>query len=77
MELSFQQELNNLARWSYENRSQININITKYMVITTRHKLYTLHPKETIQIHIGKNPLESVVEHKVLDLIVYRNVTFN
>lgn len=38
---------------------------------------YTLHPMETLQLRIGKMAVESVAEHKVLGLVVDRNLNFN
>lgn len=68
LELFLQRELNNVAKWSYESRMQTTISRTKSMLITTRLKLYTFNPTETLKFHIGNMPVESIVEHKVLGL---------
>lgn len=51
--LSLQQELINLVKWSYESHMKINISKTTSMLITTKQKLYSLHPVETVKLHNG------------------------
>lgn len=56
---------------------QTNINKIKCMLITSRQKLYTLNPMETLKLHIGTMLIENIVEHKVFAFNVYINITLH
>ena len=71
LENSLQKELDNLTRWSNENRMQINIDKTKSMLITTRQKLQTLAINGSpLELRMGTLPIVNVNEHKTLVLLI-------
>ncbi len=75
MEQKLGSDLGNIVNWCDENKTAINYDKTKVMLLTTYQKYHTLPVKE-IKITINNKTLENIKQQKLLGIVVDQNLSW-
>ena len=76
LEISLQNDLDNIIDWSQRNKMILNENKTKSMVLTTWQKMQDMH-KSVLHLQAGPVIIENVTHHKVMGITIDQHLTWN